>query len=201
MSKLSTSDGLRPHCTAACEGEGLPLGLFISLSCFVLCRTVTLLSSHKSPWVLQGRYNSLHFLNEEEEALGERIYVVLSAQTTQVAGDVNSLSTRREELHRNGGSSELLCCSGPIVVRVLSTLAWVIVTATILVPTQSLFKEKSLFLSMYIDVSVCEQRGQWNPEEVIRFHTSRVTMVVSHQLWVLGTKRESSGGTASSLKL
>lgn len=47
---------------------------------------------------------------------------------------------------------------------------------------------------------LCKQRCLWSPAEAIRFPTARVTVVVSHQPWVLGTKGESSGGTASSLK-
>lgn len=93
MPKLPTSNVLRPQCTAACEGECLPLGLFPILFCCKLCRTVTSLSSHKSPQVLQGRYNYLHFLNDEDEALDEGVCVVLPAQTTHVAGDVSFLGT------------------------------------------------------------------------------------------------------------
>lgn len=78
--------------------------------------------------------------------------MALPAQTTQIAGDASSLGTRREELHIEMGDPQSCFhyrCSGPILVRVLSTLAWVMVTATILVPLQSLFKEKN-FLKIYL---------------------------------------------------
>lgn len=141
---LLPAKAAHPLCARAIAAQlpgrerGFSLDCFLAYLRCVLCRTVASLSSHKSPGVLQGRYNYLHFLSDEEETLGEGVCVVLPAQSTQVAGDVSSLGTRREQLHTAMGDPQRrfdYSCSGPTLVRVLPTLAWVMVTATVLVPT------------------------------------------------------------------